>query len=1435
MKMLKRWLAFFVVVVLLIGVAFNGRSPIAASQIDKGDTTEGAAAEPAMEQQGSETSEDPDNSNSGSNGDTNGATVQEIVPDTQASESQPAASIENIENGTAVHQDAMELKQEVKDENGEVICTVTANLQDGTFEADASEVSMEVAAVEPNISEEVKALMETTIGEGQTLGEYFFYHIIFKINGVPTEPGREVKITFEPKDYQIADVKKARAFYYNEANSIAGNQQAEIIEITQKADKIEQLQNAGQSIDNIDDYDLAEITLRDDGSADKIQMEGRRSTIYGCYLIEPRPEDETKNDATSTEGEAKEEETEGKTDISGTAGPIEDTTTLQYEDENVSVMVSANKEGIIPADSKLKVIPVLPDDKKTKDQYKEVEDKLKDKAKNENYSIAGFLAYDISFVDEDGKEVEPDGEVKVTLDYKKAALPQNVDKKIGKDAEVTVLHLEEDEKGKVKDVVDMNKANKVETVKTTKEQKVEKVEFTTDSFSYYTLVWSSGYYGDQKINIHYCDTEGTPINVPGIGTGTKRDIDVNDPIDFIQGDSDYIKTIENYSYVETRIGTDSPGETEITSLQLLGKWKYSWYSTKFQYKTSSSSSWKDAGDNDDVYIVYSKKVTPPDPVNPQLGDPEHHKQIKANADGTYSLSLDVKGEVGKGTPIDVLLIIDKSGSMQDNNKYSNVNTAIEALKTGLADADTTINVAAVTFSSAGTSEYASDSDYTYSQRDNLEDAWIYGNGNSWQDINRFSFSLKSSDCTGGTNWQAGIRKGEELLSQRANVNSQKYVLFLTDGQPTFRYLNGSGTITQGSGRYYSEVGSNNYNYAKDEWTTSPYLYAATKYVIDATNGSDLNAVCNSFSKEVGATIKKGNDKNTLIKTFTEIANDILRPAYKNVMIKDKLSDYADFAFDKNSETTVNRRTYHPSIKLYKVDKNGRETVLTEYKDYTLTINYETEEVEASVLNGNQLEDGYTYQMRFDIIPSPSAVTAHLEGKSYDGTGEEDTDAPGNTTSSGQIGFYSNDKDNAFVEYTVNDSDKKAAEYQKPVIQVKNTKKMVEKVWQGTPAESVNITITATAMVNGKEIELDYINNLLPGVTLDEEGGWLHTWSNLPKYHYYMNDRHKAVRTEITYTIDEPDVPAGYEKTIAPDPENADKTIITNASLGSLAVKKVWSDGFESHSNDSILVGLYKEGVPVMENGNARVATLSAENDWAFAFDHLGTVDGYSVKELREAKATETAEITIDGKNYIGIDSGESMILNGIEYVIGYGDIILSTENDKNGSIAITNTASWEIIKQSSSDRHPRLNGAKFSLTKDGDNFTVYYGRSEGEGDNEGTIQWYKDAGFKEPLTINEIENGTYTLRETKAPDGYAVAGPWKIAIENGYPTSIMHGLTPITNQDNRFYIENDPVYALPQAGGPGIFWYTAGGTLLMILAGMLALYKSKKSEAVPRN
>ena len=46
-----------------------------------------------------------------------------------------------------------------------------------------------------------------------------------------------------------------------------------------------------------------------------------------------------------------------------------------------------------------------------------------------------------------------------------------------------------------------------------------------------------------------------------------------------------------------------------------------------------------------------------------------------------------------------------------------------------------------------------------------------------------------------------------------------------------------------------------------------------------------------------------------------------------------------------------------------------------------------------------------------------------------------------------------------------------------------------------------------------------------------------------------------------------------------------------------------------------------------------------------------------------------------------------------------------------------------------------------------------------------------------------------------------------------------------------FYFENTPVYSLPSTGGPGIFVYTIGGTLLLMAAALL-IYKMKREEVL---
>ena len=161
---------------------------------------------------------------------------------------------------------------------------------------------------------------------------------------------------------------------------------------------------------------------------------------------------------------------------------------LEYEDKDVKIHVEEATPEAIPDGTSLKVTPITAADK----EYANVEQQLNEKAEGEEYEIAGFLAYDITFVDKDGNKVEPNGGVKVTMEYKEAILPEVVKEAETAALDVTVMHFEEDANGEVKDVVDMVAATNIEAeVKTTENAEVEKAEFVTDSFSIYTITWTS--------------------------------------------------------------------------------------------------------------------------------------------------------------------------------------------------------------------------------------------------------------------------------------------------------------------------------------------------------------------------------------------------------------------------------------------------------------------------------------------------------------------------------------------------------------------------------------------------------------------------------------------------------------------------------------------------------------------------------------------------------------------------------------------------------------------------------------------------------------------------------------------------------------------------------------------------------------------------------
>lgn len=166
---------------------------------------------------------------------------------------------------------------------------------------------------------------------------------------------------------------------------------------------------------------------------------------------------------------------------------------LKYEDEQVSVVVTAVEEGAIPTGATLKVLPITLENNETKAQYEDVEKRIQEKVAEEKKEVAGFLAYDITFVDGEGNEIEPNSKVKVSMNYKNAVLPNDVKEKGSENAEVSVLHLEEDENGNVKDVVDMSEAEttKVDALTTTEGPMVQNVEMETESFSVFTITWKN--------------------------------------------------------------------------------------------------------------------------------------------------------------------------------------------------------------------------------------------------------------------------------------------------------------------------------------------------------------------------------------------------------------------------------------------------------------------------------------------------------------------------------------------------------------------------------------------------------------------------------------------------------------------------------------------------------------------------------------------------------------------------------------------------------------------------------------------------------------------------------------------------------------------------------------------------------------------------------
>ena len=491
----------------------------------------------------------------------------------------------------------------------------------------------------------------------------------------------------------------------------------------------------------------------------------------------------------------------------------------------------------------------------------------------------------------------------------------------------------------------------------------------------------------------------------------------------------------------------------------------------------------------------------------------HEKYIKRNDNGTYDITLNASGTIGsdvKKAFVDIVLVVDTSGSMEGSNLTSTKN-AIKALVDAFDAKKETVDTKykLVTFSSSAKIK---------------TDDWVNGT-NLKKEAGKLS-------ADGGTNYDQGLTKAATAINSSSRENAKKIVIFLTDGKPTYYGTDKSGYGDETSKktleaavasagkisceRFYA-VGiglpSSITIYTHDEHPRWRHGYHTCPDGGTYSNGYDISeqisglSILERLSGAVKASTKRAinySDPSDLTEEFTSIAGDILTLACSEVTITDTLSEYVDTTANTKIKVNIARKNANNYTD---VAGNGREFTLTdgsliggevyEGSDKIATVSYDKDSKTATLKFENDYtfkKDYYYYLSITNVVPNQTAFDKY-QNDGYTNQGDDYTDASlngysavGNGTSSKQVGFYSNSQ--ATISYKWKDSNV-TENYRKPVVQVEQIN--VNKNWVGIsdPKDTVLVQLIDKSEnpVSGRILELLPGKNYSGSFTVEESDNY----------------------------------------------------------------------------------------------------------------------------------------------------------------------------------------------------------------------------------------------------------------------------------------------------------------------------------------------------------
>lgn len=456
-----------------------------------------------------------------------------------------------------------------------------------------------------------------------------------------------------------------------------------------------------------------------------------------------------------------------------------------------------------------------------------------------------------------------------------------------------------------------------------------------------------------------------------------------------------------------------------------------------------------------------------------LPAPAHTKTITDNGDGTYTLSLDVTGDSEsstESTPADVVLVIDTSGSMA-GNRIDTVKRAANGLVDTLLTAENNkldesqqIRVSVVSFST----KVNSTSDFTANVRT------AHGAINS---LNAWSNILGSS---GGTNWEAALNEANDILaSGRAGAN--KYVVFLSDGEPTYRMSPGyKGAWPNLDGTYgngQNDRGGYNYDCAV---AAANKRGNATLFAVSAA--TEANQKMGTFASAVNGSFLDGTNEQSLNAAFSQIAQTITNSAaYKDVKIVDQLTDYVELADDVTAGGTL------ASATVTKKSADG-----TEVPCAGATVKVDGKKVSVDLSGEGELEKGTTYTFSFRIKPTAAAYDAVAAGELSNPVPTNVNDGTSATT----LEYKTVSKRTGSADVV---SDPLYDRYEIQHITLPTAKLTVNKAWanQGDDARAnqpVHVQVTRNGADYGMPVELSASNNWTAELTITANPADASAWS-----------------------------------------------------------------------------------------------------------------------------------------------------------------------------------------------------------------------------------------------------------------------------------------------------------------------------------------------------